>query len=136
MLFILCVYLPSSSHDIEELNEYLDYLWALYDSLSTKCFVIVIGDLNGDFGNALGDRGFYEPNNRGLKLLDFANYFNLYPTNLLQICRGPLETFVSHCGRYKSTIDYILLPNSLSDSIASCKIFEHVIRSPTNYTRN
>ena len=63
-----------------------------------KCFVIVIGDLNGDFGNALGDTGFYELNNRGLKLLDFANYFNLCPTNLLQICCGPLETFVSHCG--------------------------------------
>ena len=57
-LFILCVYLPSLSNDIEEFNEYLDYLWALYDSLSTKHFVIVIDDLNGDFGNALGVRGF------------------------------------------------------------------------------
>ena len=118
----MCVYLPSSSHDIEEFNEYLDYLWALYDLLSTNCFVIVIGDLNGDFGNALGDTGFYEPNYRGLKLLDFANYVNLCPTNLLQICRGPLEPFVSHSGR----IDYILLPNCLSDSIVSCKTFEHV----------
>ena len=35
-LFILCIYLlPSSSHNIEEFN---DYLWALYDSLSTKMF--------------------------------------------------------------------------------------------------
>ena len=30
--------------------------------------------------------------------VDFANYFNLCPTNLLSICSGPLETFVSHCG--------------------------------------
>ena len=133
-LFILCVYLPSSSHDIEKFNECLDYLWALFDSLSTKSFVIVIGDLNGDFGNASGDRGFYEPNNnRGLKLLDFANYFNLCPTNLLQICRGPLETFVSRCGRFKSTIDYILLPNCLSDSIVSCKTFEHVIDNTSDH---
>ena len=69
-LFILCVYLPSSSHNIKEFNEYLDYLWALYDSLSTKGF----GDLNCNFGTALSEREFYEPNNRGLKLLDFANY--------------------------------------------------------------
>ena len=87
-LFTLCVYLPSSNHDIEEFNEYLDYLWALYDSLFTKGFVIVIGDLNINFGNALGDRGFYEPNNRGLKLLDFANYFNLCPNNL---CRFAVD---------------------------------------------
>ena len=34
LLFILSVYLPAASHPIEEFNEYLDYLWALYDSLS------------------------------------------------------------------------------------------------------
>ena len=57
-------------------------------------------------------------------------------TNLLQICRGPLETFVSHCGRFKSTIDYILLPNCLSDSIASCKTFEHVIDNTSDHLPN
>ena len=34
--FILSVYMPASSHCTEEFNEYLDYLWALYDSLSTE----------------------------------------------------------------------------------------------------
>ena len=38
--FILCVYLSSSSHDIEEFNEYLHYLWALNDSLSTKVLLL------------------------------------------------------------------------------------------------
>ena len=132
-MIILCVYLPSWSHDIGEFNEYLDYLCPLYDSLATKRFVIVIGDLNGDFGNPSGDKGLYEPNNRDLKLIDFANYFNLCSTNLLQIRRGPLETFVSHCGRFKSTIDYILLPNCLSDSIVSCKTFEHVIDNTSDH---
>ena len=112
-LFILSVYMPASSHCIEEFNEYLDYLWALYDSLSTECFVIIMGDLNGDLGNSLGDKGCFAPNDRGLRLLDFANYFNLCPINLLSICSGPLETFVSHCGRFKSTIDYILLPGTV-----------------------
>ena len=91
-LFILSVYLPSSSHCIEEFNEYLDYLWALYDSLSTECFVIIMGDLNGDLGNSLGDKGCNAPNDRGLRLIDFANYFNSCPINLLSISSGPLET--------------------------------------------
>ena len=34
--FFLGVYLPSSSHQMDVFNEYLDYLWALYDSLSAK----------------------------------------------------------------------------------------------------
>ena len=123
--FILSVYLPAASHPIEEFNEYLDYLWALYDSLSKTGFVIVMGDFNGSLGNSLGERGHYAPNKK--KLLDFANYFNLCPTNLLSTCRGPLETFVSHCGWFKSTIDYIFLPNCLFDSIVSSKVFEQTI---------
>ena len=65
-----------------------------------KAFVIIMGDLNGDLGNSLVDKGCYAPNDRSLRLLDFANYFNLCPINLLSICSGPLETFVSHCGQF------------------------------------
>ena len=81
-LFILSVYLPSASHNINEFNEYFDHLWELYDSLSANVFVIVMGDFNGDLDNSLGDKAKHEPNQRGLKLLDFANYFNLCPVNL------------------------------------------------------
>ena len=56
-LFILSVYLPASNHPIDEFNACLDYLWALYESLDSKGFVVVMGDCNGDLGNALGDRG-------------------------------------------------------------------------------
>ena len=102
-LFILSVYLPSACHNITEFNEYFDHLWALYDSL----YVIVMGDFNGDLDNSLGDKAKHEPNQRGLKLLDFANYFNLCPVNLMRTCHGPNETYFSHCGRYRSTLDYI-----------------------------
>ena len=53
--------MPASSHCIQEFNEYLDYLWELYDSLSTEGFVIIMGDLNGDLGNSLGDRVAMHP---------------------------------------------------------------------------
>ena len=73
-LFILGVYLPSSSHQMDVFNECLDYLWALYDSLSAKGFVIIMGDLNGDLGSSLGGRGKHEANDRGFKILDFINF--------------------------------------------------------------
>ena len=56
-LFTLGVYLPSSNHTLDEFQECLDLLWALYESLSADGFVIVLGDVYGDFGNCLGVRG-------------------------------------------------------------------------------
>ena len=132
-LFILSVYLPVLNPPIDEFNACPDYLWALYESLDSKVFVVVMDDCNGDLGNVLGDRGHYDPNVRGLKLIEFANFFNLCPVNLLANSSGPLETFVSHYGRYKSTIDYIFLPNCLSDKIVSCKTFENSIDNTSDH---
>ena len=87
-LFILAVYLPSSNHALEEFKECLDYLWALYDSLSADGFVILLDDFYGVLGNSLGDKGKKEPNERGLLLLDFANFFNICPVNLLNSVKG------------------------------------------------
>ena len=47
----------SSNHTLDEFQECLDLLCAMYESLSADCFVIVLGDVNGDFGNCLGVRG-------------------------------------------------------------------------------
>ena len=70
-LFILSVYLPAASNPIEEFNEYLDHLWALYNSLSKTSSVIVMGDFNGNLENSLGERGHYAPNIKGLLKLSF-----------------------------------------------------------------
>ena len=42
-LFILAVYLPSRNYAFEEFKECLDYLWALYDSLSADVFCDPLG---------------------------------------------------------------------------------------------
>ena len=52
------------------------------------------------------------------------DFLNLCLVNLLGSCSGPLESYISHCGRYRSTIGYILLPNCLSDNIISSKTFD------------
>ena len=83
-----------------------------------------MGDFNGDLGNSLGDKCKREPNEHGLKLLSFANVFNLSPVNLMNMCTGPLETHNSFCGRHHSTLDYIFVPNCLLSSTESAKTFE------------
>ena len=101
-------------HPTPEFQEYFEHLSALYDSLSTRGYVPILGDLISDLGNSLDDKGNYELNQRDLKLLDLADFFNLCPVNLLGSCSGLLQSYISHCGRYRSTIDYIPLPNYLA----------------------
>ena len=114
-LYILSVYLPTSSQKDIDFLKYINHLWALYDSLSVECYVILMEDFNGDLGNSLGEKSAREPNQRGLKLLEMADYFNLCPINLLGF---------SHFGRYCSTLDYIFVPNCLFNEIYSAKTFD------------
>ena len=48
-LFILGVYLPATSakHTLDDYLQYLHYLWAIYDKLSSEVFVVILGDFNG-----------------------------------------------------------------------------------------
>ena len=91
--FVLAVYLPSSNHHDEDFSEYLDLLWSSYDSLSTESLVVVMGDLNADMGNAIGDKSACKPSWHGKKLLEFVHNFNLF-----QNCIGPLDTFFQLVG--------------------------------------
>ena len=95
--------------------------------------MLILGDLNDDLGNSLGDKSNYEPNQRGLKLLDLADFFNLCPVNLLRSCSGPLESYISHCGSYPSTTDYILFPNCPLDNIVSAKTFDPRIDNTSDH---
>ena len=83
------------------------------------------GSFSGDLGtcSSLGDKAKQEPNQSRLKLLPFTNHFNLCPVNYMGTCHGPPETYFSHCGRYHSMLDYIFLPNSLSEKITSVTTF-------------
>ena len=117
------MYLPSSNHHDEDFSEYLGLLWSLYDSLSTESLVVVMGGLNANMGNAIGDKSAREPSWCGEKSLEFVHYFNLFPVNLFQNCIGPSDTFFSTCGCFRSTIDYILLPNCWFEKTSNAKTF-------------
>ena len=123
-LYILNVYLPTSSHNDNEFLEYFDHLWALYDSLSVKGYVIVMGDCKDDLGNSLGDKSTRESIQRCCKLLEFADYFNLCPLSLLGSCGGPTDTFLLIVGDIVPHLITFFLPNCLFYEILSAKTFD------------
>ena len=90
-------------------------------------------DLNCDLGNSVGGRGKYEANDRGLQILDFVNFINLCPINLLPTSCGPLKTVVAHSGSQKSTFDYVLLPNCWFDSIVFRKTFDNCVDNTSDH---
>ena len=132
-LFIIAVYLPSTNHSIDEFNESIDFLWAIYDSLSEKGYVYVLGDFNADLGNSAGSKGLREPNSRGKKLSKFVDHFNLTAVNLMGNSLGPLETYISHCGRFRSTIDYIIIPNCVINSVLYPRTFESCVQNTSDH---
>ena len=68
-----------------------------------------------------------------LKLLELAAYFNLCPINLLGLCYRPTDIFISHCGGYRSTIDYIFVPNCLFNGIYSAKTFDLSVENMSDH---
>ena len=104
-------------------------MWAFDDSLSVKGYVILMGDFNGDLGNSLSEKSALDSDQRGLKLLELADYFNLCPINLLGLCT---DTFISHFGRYRSTLDYIFVPNCLFE-IYSAKTFDLSVENTSDH---
>ena len=75
--------------------------------LIEKGYVYVLDDFNADLGNSAGSKGLREPNSRGKKLSKFVDHFNLTAVNLLGNSSGPLETYISHCGRFRSIIYWV-----------------------------
>ena len=132
-LFIIAVYLPSTNHSIDEFNESIDFLWAIYDSLSEKGYVYVLGDFNADLGNSAGSKGWREPNSRGKKLSKFVDQINLTAVNLSGNSSGPLKTYISHCGRFRSTIDYIIIPNCVLNSVLYSRTFESCVENTSDH---
>ena len=54
-----------------------------------------MGDFNAHLGNMGGSRGFGNIDNRGEKLIEFLDYFNLLVLNLSETACGPVHTFMS-----------------------------------------
>ena len=123
-IFIFSVYFPSTNYPIDEYKECLALLWALFETYCDSGLIIILGDLNGSLGLMEGSRPCASTQSEsGTLLLEFLENFTLFATNLDCQCTGPLETFSFDDGRYKSTVDYIILP----------KCFSHLIKASSVY---
>ena len=83
-----------------------------------------MGDFNAQLGNIRGTRSFGHLNNRGKKLIEFLDFFNLIALNLSELACGPLYTFMSDDERNKSAIDFIIVPATSVFKVFSCKVGE------------
>ena len=70
---IFYIYLPSANHLAEEFQEYFDYLWALYESLSVQGYTILMGDFNCDLITVCS--GIHDSHGRLMGDCDFRKFY-------------------------------------------------------------
>ena len=85
---------------------------------------VIIGDFNGALGYLGGNRICSEPNQRGKRIDEFFNFFNLSAVNLGKSCACPLETFYADSGTSSSAIDPIVVPRALTQYINWTRVFD------------
>ena len=114
---IICAYLPSSDHSIDEFNKYVIDLVSVISSLESYGPLIIVGDLYAHL-NA--------PTNQQSNILleSFSDCnLELFIASSSCIAKGPGYTFFS--GDRKTTVDYILVSTSISHSIVECYTHDH-----------
>ena len=51
----------------------------------------------------------------------------------MRLCDGPTDTFISHCGKYRSRLNYIFVLNCLYNEIYSAKTFDLSIENTSDH---
>ena len=118
VLTVLCVYLPSSDHTIEEFTAYVNELNCAVCALQTQGPVLLAGDFNAHLPNTCTS-----PNQQGKLLNDLIDQNHLYPVSCSSIVSGPNYTYFS--GPSTTTVDYIFLDVALSSYVNSCEVMSH-----------
>jgi exonuclease III len=82
-LVIFQVYMPTSAHEDDEVDEIYNRIEELVAKEKGKDYVVIMGDWNavvgeGREGKEIGEHGLGSRNERGEKLVDFVNETNLW----------------------------------------------------------
>ena len=127
---IIQVYAPTSDHDDEEVEEFYAELDRIIAKVPRKDILVVQGDWNAKIGpdayqqwaGTVGRYGIGETNDRGLRLLEFAQHHRLTITNTLYPHKlSRRTTWHSPNGQVHNQIDYILTPQRYKSSINRAK---------------
>ena len=129
-IFFFQVYLPCTNHSIDKFKEYLDRLQNILSLYSEKGKVVLLGDFNTYLPIAC----FRErADHRCLYFQSFVHDNNMLSLNTSKLCTGANSTFVTYNGRYKSLIDYSLIPVEKMKNVTYCEILDD---SPLNVSRH
>ena len=124
------VYAPTTNHDDEEVEEFYDQLDNIIAKVPKKDILVVLGDWNAKIGpdtyqhwaGTVGKFGLGETNDRGLRLLEFAQSHRLTIANTLHPHKkSRTTTWHSPNGLVHNQIDYILMPQRYKSSINKAK---------------
>ena len=86
-VIIVLIYLPTTEHDIEEMEEMHERIEKLLNrETKGKDYTVIMGDWNAIVGekreeNVVGEYGLGSKNKRGEKLIEFCRNQKMYVTN-------------------------------------------------------
>ena len=127
---IIQAYAPTSDYSDEDIEEFYDQLQDIVKQTPKKDILVVQGDWNAKVGedacnNWKGTCGRYcnaETNERGLRLLEFANYNDFKLVNTFGKHKASRRwTWHSPNGEYHNQIDYIMVKRRFQSSVNIAK---------------
>jgi endonuclease/exonuclease/phosphatase (EEP) superfamily protein YafD len=123
-VYIIGVYLPTTSEPADTFNYHLKLLEDVSLELCNNGSIIILGDLNAHIGQLAGERSFTKINSRGRCVHRVLDDLNLISVNSQSMCKGPIETFYGSQGFIITTIDHIFVPREFSTFIAEYAVIE------------
>ena len=118
---IICVYLHSSDHSLDEFSKYLSELECVVCALKSSGPVMLVGDFNAHLPNPSDDS--VSGNQQGKLLSDIIQNHSLFVASTSSLSNGPNYTFFS--GANRTTVDYIITDASLASTMCECRVHSH-----------
>ena len=125
-LSVMQIYAPTSEATDEQMNSFYDEVTTTLQGLPKQDIHLLMGDWNAKIGpdaydqwkGTIGHHGLGVTNDRGLRLLEFAKFYELTICNTFQKGkRSRKATWHSPDGRSHNMIDYIMVGNRFRSSI-------------------
>ena len=134
-IFIINVYMPSTSHSIDEYRHVMDLLQVVIDYTFDNSVLYICGDFNGQLGPTWGIRAGPFCNPRGAVLGELLKYNNMISTVADPVCKGPVCTYWPDDDWHRpSQIDHILCNIDKMSLIVRANVYEdHVLNTSDHH---
>ena len=121
---LLSVYLPTRTGCTDIFKESLDYLDSMINLLGYENDVFILGDMNADLGLTGGPMASTHINEQGKILQKYLQRWNFLSAHLHLSPTPATSTYESEAHGSISTIDHILCPSHVLQSLSSCHVIE------------